>query len=283
MMRRPIWYTIKDISVKTISHGICLTVAVTCIFPLLWMISSSLKTQQTIFSNMSLIPESPAWYNYVLAWTKGNFGMYFLNSLFYTVTVVTGIIIISSLAAYAFSRLEFPGKNIFFFILIATMMIPIPGGLIALYVLLLKLNLVNTRLGYILPQINAGLALGVFLLKTFFDKIPKELEDAARIDGCNKFQVYLHVALPLAKPALAVLVIFNVLTVWNEYVLALLILNDQKLMPLQRGLMVFQGQHITEYPVLMAGITITVVPIIIVYLIMQRHIISGIAAGALKN
>lgn len=283
MMRRPIWYTIKDISVKTVSHGICLTVAVTCIFPLLWMISSSLKTQQTIFSNMSLIPESPAWYNYVLAWTKGNFGMYFLNSLFYTVTVVTGIIIISSLAAYAFSRLEFPGKNIFFFILIATMMIPIPGGLIALYVLLLKLNLVNTRLGYILPQINAGLALGVFLLKTFFDKIPKELEDAARIDGCNKFQVYLHVALPLAKPALAVLVIFNVLTVWNEYVLALLILNDQKLMPLQRGLMVFQGQHITEYPVLMAGITITVVPIIIVYLIMQRHIISGIAAGALKN
>lgn len=283
MMRRPIWYTIKDISVKTISHGICLTVAVTCIFPLLWMISSSLKTQQTIFSNMSLIPKSPAWYNYVLAWTKGNFGMYFLNSLFYTVTVVTGIVIISSLAAYAFSRLEFPGKNIFFFILIATMMIPIPGGLIALYVLLLKLNLVNTRLGYILPQINAGLALGVFLLKTFFDKIPKELEDAARIDGCNKFQVYLHVALPLAKPALAVLVIFNVLTVWNEYVLALLILNDQKLMPLQRGLMVFQGQHITEYPVLMAGITITVVPIIIVYLIMQRHIISGIAAGALKN
>lgn len=283
MMRRPIWYTIKDISVKTVSHGICLTVAVTCIFPLLWMISSSLKTQQTIFSNMSLIPESPAWYNYVIAWTKGNFGMYFLNSLFYTVTVVTGIIIISSLAAYAFSRLEFPGKNIFFFILIATMMIPIPGGLIALYVLLLKLNLVNTRLGYILPQINAGLALGVFLLKTFFDKIPKELEDAARIDGCNKFQVYLHVALPLAKPALAVLVIFNVLTVWNEYVLALLILNDQKLMPLQRGLMVFQGQHITEYPVLMAGITITVVPIIIVYLIMQRHIISGIAAGALKN
>lgn len=283
MMRRPIWYTIKDISVKTVSHGICLTVAVTCIFPLLWMLSSSLKTQQTIFSNMSLIPKSPAWYNYVIAWTKGNFGMYFLNSLFYTVTVVTGIIIISSLAAYAFSRLEFPGKNIFFFILIATMMIPIPGGLIALYVLLLKLRLVNTRLGYILPQINAGLALGVFLLKTFFDKIPKELEDAARIDGCNKFQVYLHVALPLAKPALAVLVIFNVLTVWNEYVLALLILNDQKLMPLQRGLMVFQGQHITEYPVLMAGITITVIPVVIVYLIMQRHIISGIAAGALKN
>ncbi|MBD3272331.1 MAG: ABC transporter permease subunit [Elusimicrobia bacterium] len=282
-MRRPWWYKTKNLIKGVVSHGLCLAVAITCIFPLVWMISSSLKTQRTVFTDMSIIPSSPEWFNYVIAWTKGNFGIYFFNSLFYTVTVVFGIIAISSLAAYAFSRLEFPGKNILFVVLISTMMIPVPGALIALYVLLLKLGLVNTRLGYILPQINGGLALGIFLLKTFFDKLPKDLEDAARIDGCNKFQVYMYVALPLAKPAIAVLVIFNALTVWNEFVLALLILNDQKLMPLQRGLMVFQGQHITEYPVLMAGITITVLPIILLYFIMQRHIISGIAAGALKS
>lgn len=282
-MKRPIWYKIKDTSIKSVSHIICILVAVTCVFPLVWMVSSSLKTQATIFSDMSIIPKTFNWYNYVTAWTKGNFGIYFFNSLFYTVTVVIGIILISSLAAYAFSRLEFPGKNILFILLISTMMIPVPGALIALFVLLLKLGLINTRLGYILPQINAGLAMGIFLLKTFFDKLPKDLEDAARIDGCSKLQVYWHVALPLARPAIAVLVIFNALTVWNEYVLAFLVLNDQKLMPLQRGLMVFQGQHITEYTVLMAGITITVVPIIILYFIMQRHIISGISAGALKN
>lgn len=282
-MQRPVWYKVKNLCIWTVSHGICIAVAITCVYPLLWMISSSLKTQTTIFSDMSLIPKTFTWQNYVIAWTRGKFGIYFFNSIFYTVCVVVGIIIISSLAAYAFSRLNFPGKNILFVILISTMMIPVPGALIALYVLLLKLGLVDTRLGYILPQINQGLALGIFLLKTFFDKLPKDLEDAARIDGCNKFQVYLHVALPLAKPALAVLIIFNSLTVWNEYVLALLVFSNQKLMPLQRGLMVFKGQYITEYPILMAGITITVVPIIILYFVMQRHIISGIQAGALKN
>lgn len=282
-IRRPIWYKFRNAVKSILAHGFCLAVAVTCIFPLLWMFSSSLKTQATVFTDMSIIPKSPEWSNYFVAWTKGNFGLYFFNSFFYTVTVVFGIIVISSLAAYAFSRLNFPGRNILFVVLISTMMIPVPGALIALYVLLLKLGLIDTRLGYILPQINAGLALGIFLLKTFFDKLPKDLEDAARIDGCNKLQVYWHVALPMAKPALAVLIIFNSLTVWNEYVLALLVLNKQSLMPLQRGLMVFQGQHITEYPVLMAGITITVVPIIILYFVMQRHIISGIAAGALKN
>src|SRR5205807_4278172 len=112
------------------------------------------------------------WSNYYEAWTRGNFGQYFFNSLLYTSVVVFGVILISSLAAYAFSRLDFPYRNFLFILLISTMMIPIPGSFIALFVLLVKLHLVNTRLGYILPQINGGLALGVFLLKTFFDKLP---------------------------------------------------------------------------------------------------------------
>ena len=147
----------------------------------------------------------------------------------------------------------------------------------------MKLHLVDTRLGYILPQINGGLALGIFLLKTFFDKLPQDLEDAARIDGWNKFQVYRHVAMPLAKPAVAVLAVFNALAVWNEYLLAMLVLSDRKLMPLQRGLMVFQGSpHITEYPLLMAGIAISIIPILTLYFVMQRYIVAGITAGALK-
>ncbi len=246
------------------------------------MFSSSLKTQSTIFSDMSLWVHNPQWQNYYQAWTKGNFEQYFFNSLFYTAVVVIGVILTASMAAYAFSRLKFPGRNILFILLISTMMIPIPGSFIALYVLLVKLGLVNTRLGYILPQINGGLALGIFLLKTFFDKLPQDLEDAARIDGCNKFQVYMHVALPLAKPAVAVLAVFNALAVWNEYLLAMLVLSDRSLMPLQRGLMVFQGAHITQYPLLMAGITISIVPILTLYFLMQRYIVAGITAGALK-
>ena len=275
-------YRTKHYLRLTFAHAVCLTVAAACIFPLMWMVSSSLKTQSTIFSDLGLWVAHPQWHNYYIAWTRGNFGEYFFNSLFYTTSVVVGVILVASMAAYAFSRLKFPGRNILFIVVISTMMIPIPGSFIALYVLLNKLGLINTRLGYILPQINGGLALGIFLLKTFFDKLPQDLEDAARIDGCNKFQVYLHVAMPLAKPAVAVLAVFNALAVWNEYLLANLVLSDPHLMPLQKGLMVFQGAHITEYPLLMAGITISIIPILTLYFVMQRYIVAGITAGAIK-
>jgi multiple sugar transport system permease protein/raffinose/stachyose/melibiose transport system permease protein len=276
-------YLAKKYVKSVIMHAILLSVAVTCIFPLVWMFASSLKTQETIFSDMSIFVTNPRWSNYYDAWTKGNFGAFFFNSIIYTTSVVGGVVIFASMAAFAFARLQFPGKNFLFYMFLITMMIPIPGSFIPLYVLLNKLHLINTRLGYILPQINAGLALAIYLLKTFFEELPKDLEDSARIDGCGKFGVYWHIAMPLAKPAIAVIVVFNAMAVWNEYLLAMLILSSKHLMPLQRGLMVFQGAHITQYPLLMAGITITVIPIVTIYLIMQRHIITGITAGAVKG
>jgi len=244
------------------------------------MVSSSLKTQEAIFKNASFFPKVFHFENYYRAWIEGGFGRYFLNSIFYTVSVVIGIIIISSLAAYAFSRFHFPGKNILFFMFMAAMMIPIPGSFVALYVLLNKLHLRNTPLGYILAMINVGLSTSIFLLKTFFDKMPHELEDAARIDGCSKLGLWWHVALPLAKPVLAVVVVFNALNVWNEYVLALIIFDSRPLMPLQVALTTFHGEFVTNYPLLMAGLTITALPIIILYLLMQKYIIKGVTAGA---
>lgn len=269
---------------SVIKHSLLLSVSASCVLPLLWMVSSSLKSQSTILRDYHLIPAAPQWQNYAEAWTDAHFGLYFLNSVFYTACVVLGVILISSLAAYAFARLEFPGKNILFILFLTTMMIPVPGAFVAVYVLLMKLHLINTRAGYILPQINGGLAFGIFLLKTFFEKLPKDLEDAARIDGCGKLGIWWHVALPLAKPAIAVLVIFNVMSAWNEYLLATLVFSgDKALNPLQVGLMAFQGVNIVRYPQLMAGITITVVPIIIVYLLMQKYIIKGIMAGSIKG
>jgi multiple sugar transport system permease protein/raffinose/stachyose/melibiose transport system permease protein len=244
------------------------------------MVSSSLKTQETIFKDMSLIPREMHFQNYILAWQEGGFGRYFLNSIIYTVSVVIGIIIVASLAAYAFSRLRFPGRKILFLMFMAAMMIPIPGSFVALYVLLNKLHLRNTALGYILCMISVGLSMSIFLLKTFFDKLPRELEDAARIDGASKFGIWWHVAMPLARPVLAVVVIFNVLNVWNEYVLALIIFDSKNLMPLQRALMVFQGEFLTNYPLLMAGLTITALPVILMYLLMQKYIVKGVTEGA---
>jgi raffinose/stachyose/melibiose transport system permease protein len=282
-MREGTKYKIERFFKDFAIHILLIIVSVTCIFPLLWMVGSSLKTQQTIFSDMSIFPKHPVWNNFYDAWTKGGFGMYFLNSIFYTVTVVFGIVIISSLAAFAFSRLKFPGKNIFFYMFLGAMMIPLPGSFVPLYVLMTNLHLINTRIGYILCMINVGLSFSIYLLKTFFDKMPVELEDAARIDGCSRIGIWWNVALPLAKPAIAVIIIFSSLNIWNEYILATLIFSSKNLMPLQRGLMIFQGTHITEYSLLMAGMTMTTVPIILVYLLMQRYIIKGITAGAIVD
>jgi multiple sugar transport system permease protein/raffinose/stachyose/melibiose transport system permease protein len=280
-VKSAIYYQTKKVTLNLLIHLFLVSVAATCLYPLLWMVASSFKTQETIFSDISLIPRQFHFENYYLAVSQSDFGRYFLNSVFYTASVVFGIVVISSMAAYAFSRLRFPGRNIIFAVFMAAMMIPIPGSFVALFVLLNKLHLRDTPLGYILCMINVGLSTSIFLLKTFFDTMPRELEDAARIDGCSKIGIWRHVALPFAGPVLAVVVVFNALNVWNEYVLALIIFDNKNLMPLQRALMMFRGEFLTNYPLLMAGLTITALPIIIVYLLMQKYIVKGVTSGAI--
>lgn len=276
-------FKIKKNIVDSVTHLILLTVSFVCLFPVFWMLSSSLKTQEEIFAKITLLPETWNWSNYVTAFVKADFGQYFLNSVFYTVVGVFFVVFIASLAAYAFARLEFPGKNILYYMLIATLLIPIPGSFVPLYLLLKSLGLLDSRLGLLLCYISSGLAFAIFLLRGFFDDLPKELEEAALIDGCSRFGIYWRIAVPLAKPALATIVIMNSLSIWNEFLLALVVLQDKAKMPIQRGLMVFQGTFITDYPLLMAGLTIATIPIVIVYLLMQKHIVKGIAAGAIKG
>ncbi|HQP91243.1 MAG TPA: carbohydrate ABC transporter permease [Candidatus Omnitrophota bacterium] len=275
-MKSAIYYRAKKITLNLFIHLFLISVAVTCLYPLLWMFASSLKTQETIFNDVSLIPKQFHFENFYLAVQGGDFGRYFLNTIFYTVAVVFGIVITSSMAAYAFSRLRFPARNIIFAVFIAAMMIPVPGSFVALFVLLNKLHLRNTPIGYILCMINVGLSASIFLLKTFFDTMPRELEDAARIDGCSKIGIWRHVALPVARPVVAVVVVFNVLNVWNEYLLALIVFDTKNLMPLQRAVMMFRGEFLTNYPLLMAGLVITALPVIILYFVMQKYIARGV-------
>jgi len=277
-------------AVRLGSHAVCLPVAFTCLFPLVWMVSSSLKTQRTVFTDYSLIPASPHFGNYALAWTKGLFGIYFVNSLIYTAATVAGVLMFSSLAAYAFSRFSFKGSGFLHKLLLSTMLVPIPGAIVALYVLLTKMGLIDQgsgqvlpRLGYILPQINGAVPFGIFVLKPFFDAIPKELEESAKVDGCGTLGVFWHIMLPLARPALAVVALSTTLAAWNEFLLAYLVFSRHELMPLQRGLLAFHGAHLTDYPLLMAGMVITVLPVVLIYLVMQRYIIQGVTAGALKG
>lgn len=273
-------YRIKKVICLLLLHTFLISVAVSCIFPLLWMFNASLKSETEFRQDLGLkFVNKINWSNYKVAFVEGNLGFYFLNSIFYTVVTVFCIVIIASLAAYAFSRLNFPGKNIIFYMFLSAMMIPLPAGFVPVYVLLNKLHLVN-RIGYIMAMTNIGLSLSIYLLKTFFDQLPRDLEDAARIDGCNKLQIWWHVGLPLVAPALSVVIIFNALNVWNEFVLASLMFTNDKLMPLQVGLMEFYNRNVTMHTILMASLTIAALPIILLYLRMQKQIIKGITSGA---
>ena len=275
------YYRAKKIIILILLHTFLLSIALSCILPFLWTVNVSFKTQKEFDSDYGLkLTTRPNWENYKTVLIEEEFWRYFLNSVFYTFITVSFIVLVSSLAGYAFSRLNFPGKKVIFYMFLAAMMIPLPAGFVPVYVLLNKLHLVN-RAGYILAMTNMGLSLSIYLLKTFFDQLPRDLEDAARIDGCNKLQIWWNVGLPLVAPALAVVVIFNALNVWNEFVLALIIFDSKGLMPLQVALMTFQGEFITKYPLLMAGLTITALPIIIVYVLMQKYIVKGVTQGAL--
>lgn len=217
--------------------------------------------------------------NYKSVIIKSAIGKYFLNSVLYTFVTVFLIVIVSSLAAFGFSRLEFPGKNIIFSMFLAAMMIPLPAGFVPVFVLLHKIGMVN-RAGYVLAMTNMGLSLSIYLLKTFFDQLPRDLEDAARIDGCSKLQIWWNVGLPLVAPALAVVIIFNALMVWNDFVLASLLFTEENFMPLQVGLMDICNDEVTKHTLSMAALTIAAVPIILLYLKMQKQFVKGLTAGA---
>ncbi|MFD0714256.1 carbohydrate ABC transporter permease [Paenibacillus sp. GCM10027626] len=258
--------------------------AIISVFPLVWMISTSLKQRNEIFTNRGLIPKNALNFaNYKDAWFQGDFNVYTFNSALYSVIVVGCVVLFASLASYGIARLDMAGKKAIFLGFMATLMIPIPGAFISIYIVVSNLGLANTRIGYILPLIASALPVSIFILKTFFDEMSRELEEAAVIDGATSFQIYYKVMLPIARPALATIVILNTLSVWNEFMLALVLFSENKLMPIQMGLSVFVGQYTTQYELLMAASTIMVLPVILVYIAMQKQFIQGITSGAIKG
>lgn len=275
------YYKAKKVVILICLHAFLFSVALSCIFPFLWMVNVSFETPKEFATDYGLKVDLRLNFdNYKEVIVEKDFWKYFLNSVFYTCVTVIFIVLFSSLAAFGFSRLQFPGKNILFFMFLGAMMIPLPAGFVPVYVMLNKIGLVN-RAGYVLAMTNIGLSLSIYLLKTFFDNLPRDLEDAARIDGCSKLQIWWNVGIPLVAPALAVVVIFNALNVWNEFVLASIMFTDSNLMPLQVGLKEFSDLEVTKHTLIMAALTVATAPIILIYLRMQKQFVKGLTAGAL--
>lgn len=263
-------------------YGLLMVAALTALFPLLWMLSGSLQSLPELLSNESFLPAVPQWQNYVTAWVQGDLGTFLRNSVVYTACAVVGILIVSSLAGYALARLDFAGKGVFTVLILAVMIIPAPAMFLAQYKLLITLGLTNSPVGYVLILITSGIPMSTLIMRSFFVSQPKDLEEAAALDGAGPLRIFASVILPLARPGLAAVAVIQGLGAWNEYLMALVLFDDNSLMPIQRGLTAFTSAETPQQQILLAATAISIVPVIIFYLMAQRHIVNGIGAGAIK-
>jgi raffinose/stachyose/melibiose transport system permease protein len=263
-------------------YGLLVVAALTALFPLLWMLSGSLQTLPELLANENFLPGDPQWGNYVTAWVQGDLGTYLRNSVVYTGSAVVGILLVSSLAGYALARLDFAGKGAFTVVILAVMIIPAPAMFLAQYKLLISLGLTNSPVGYVLILITSGIPMSTLIMRSFFASQPKDLEEAAALDGAGPLTIFARIILPLARPGLAAVAVIQGLGAWNEYLMALVLFDDNALMPIQRGLTAFSSAETPQQQVLLAATAISIVPVVIFYLMAQRHIVQGIGAGAIK-
>jgi len=250
--------------------------------PFIWMILTSVKDMGEIY----VYP--PKWFpsvvhfdNYLKVFEAAPFGRYYLNSILVAVLVTLGQLVTCSMAAYAFARLRFWGRNVLFFIFLGTMMIPYNVTMIPSFMVLYWLGWVDSYQALIVPGLAS--AFGVFLLRQFFMTIPKELEEAAVIDGASKWTILRKIIVPLSKPALATLAIFTFMGVFNDFIWALIVINSESMRTVQLGLAIFRDRYLTQWDLLMAGSVTAVLPILIIFFFAQKYFIKGITLSGLKE
>jgi len=252
------------------------------ILPLLWMLSTSLKTQSDVLRLPPvLIPHSPQWSNYLTIFKRLPLGRYFLNTLIIAVSTMIGSIVSCTFVGYGFSKLRWPLRDFFFVVLLGTMMIPFPTVMIPLFLTFRRLGWINTYLPLIIPTFCASPYL-TFLVRQFFMSIPNELIDAARVDGASELKIYSSLILPLSKPLIIVIGVFEFLYAWNDFTGPLIYLTSQEKFTLAIGLQLFSGAHMSEWHLQMAASTIVTLPIIVLFFILQRYFIEGITITGIK-
>ncbi len=273
---------IKNGLTQTIIYAILIGGAIWAIFPFVWMVLSSLKGYAEASAAENFLPTRWLFSNYVQAWNQvGFFPQYFANTIFIALATVAGVLITSTLAAYAFARMEFPGRNVLFIILLATMMVPFEVTLIPNFIMVRNLKWVDNFAALIIPWTAS--AFSVFLLRQFFRSIPTELYDAAVIDGCSQLRFLISIVIPLSRPAMITSGLFTFLASWNSLMWAILVTNKPEMRPIQVGMTAFIGDAGTQIQLLLAAVTISVIPVIIIYLLLQRWFIEGIATVGIRG
>jgi multiple sugar transport system permease protein len=266
----------------SLRHLFLAPVALIMAAPLLWMAITSIeRPDQALHFPPVLIPTTIDWHNYTNAVGSAPFGAWYVNSVIVSVVVVVSNVVFCSLAAYAFARIRFFASNVLYILLLATLMVPFQVVLIPTFLIVRKLGMIDTLGALMAP--NLASAFGIFMLRQFFRTLPIELEEAARIDGCNRVGVLLRIVLPLSLPALSTLALITLLQIWNDFLWPLVVIDTSSRMTLQVGLSTFQGAHQTQWTILMAGNMLALAPMVVAFLLTQRSFVRSIAASGVKG
>jgi multiple sugar transport system permease protein len=250
--------------------------------PFVWMVLTSLKTDSEAFAVPPRLLTTPQWHNWIDAWGIAPFGRFFFNSAVVATCVTLGSLLLNSLAAYGFAKYDFRGRNVLFLLLLGTLMIPYQVTMIPSFLLLKQLAWLDSYPGLVVPGLAS--AFGIFFLRQAMLTIPDDYLDAARLDGASEYSIYARVVLPLAKPAMATLAVFTFLGSWNDFLGPLIVVKSDEMRTLPLAISALSaGHYVMSWPLLMAGASFVVIPVLIVYLLAQRHIVEGIALGGLKG
>jgi multiple sugar transport system permease protein len=268
-------------AMRVVQYGLVLLCAAITLLPYIWMISSSFKPTSEIFSaTIEIIPRHPILDNYINAITQQPIGRAIMNSVIMSVFETVGVVVTSVFIAYPFARMRFPGREALFLLILGTMMIPSQITMIPTFILMRWIGWIDTYQGLIVPRIMTPL--GIFLMRQFLQTLPKELEEAARIDGCGRLKTLTHVLLPLTGPALATLAIFTFTASWNEFFWPLIVVQSNEMWTVQLLIAALKQADGTDWGVIMAVITLSVAPTVAIYVAMQRYFVQGIAMSGIK-
>ncbi|MCK4477062.1 carbohydrate ABC transporter permease [Candidatus Bathyarchaeota archaeon] len=273
------WNWLRNKFTRTIGIAVLIMWAIATVYPLIWAFFTSFKTNQELFANVWGPPTNLDWSNYEWALSSGNMAVCLRNSLIITAGSIIILFVISPMAAYALGRAEYRGKRTVFYFLLAGMYVAPQVIIVPLYVLLKNLGLIDSHLGLILVYVATALPYSIFIARLGFLSIPPSLEDAAKIDGLSTFQTYWRIALPLALPTVLIAMSLEAIFIWNDFLYPLVFLRSTDMMTLPLGLFIFRGQYLIQYGPLAAGIIISTIPPLILYMFFSEKIKKGIAAG----
>lgn len=273
----------SDAGWSTGRYAILIFFLLVFLIPIFWIWSSALKSSLEISRDPFGLPQEYLWENLQRAWTVGGFDRYILNTAIYCAAIVTGVVALSCFAGYALALLPLPARGVVLTLFLLGLMVPFQSVMIPIYYLLRDVGLLETYWAFIVPGIALRLPFGIFLMRGFFKGLPQDISDAARLDGANEWDVFRSIMLPLSVPGLSTLVVLQFINTWNQFLMPLVFVQRDELRPVALGTMFFFGRFTADRGMIAAGVTISMIPMIVLYLLLQRRFIEGITAGAMKT